>query len=268
MEISLIIVNYKTGPLTAACVESILKQKLPFPLEIIVVDNNSGDESVAFLRSDFPEITVIANDTNLGLAAGVNRGLQEARGKYCLILNPDMIVFPGAIEALRDYFDRHPQAGVAGGQLISANGEVQDSCYRFYTPMTIIYRRTHLGKTKRGRQRVARFLMKDFDHRSTREVDWLLGACLLVRRAALKEVGGMDERFFLYFEDVDWCRRFWEAGWKVVYVPAAKFSHFFQRSSDRGLLGILTNFVGREHLKSAVKYFWKNRGKPLPRRGS
>ncbi|HLD25689.1 MAG TPA: glycosyltransferase family 2 protein [Candidatus Andersenbacteria bacterium] len=264
MKLSIIIVNYNTGPLTAACIRSILAQDVVGGLEIIVVDNASADESVAHLRSDFPEVTVIANGKNVGLAAGVNTGLASTRGKYCLILNPDILVLPGALVSLVTYMDAHPTVGVAGGQLQSPNGEVQESCYRFYSPLTLIYRRTFWGKTARGQREIARFLMKDFDHASIRAVDWLLGACLIVRREAVQEVGGMDERFFLYFEDVDWCRRFLEAGWQVMYVPAARFSHFYQRSSEGGILSVLSHRVGREHLKSAVKYFWKNRGRSLP----
>jgi GT2 family glycosyltransferase len=266
MKLSIIIVNYDTGPLTAACIESILRQELPFSFEIIVIDNASHDESASHLTSDFPEITVLANDKNVGLAAGVNRGLAAAKGDYYLILNPDIIVLPKALETLVSFLQKHKDVGMVGGQLISPNGEIQDSCYRFYTPLTVIYRRTWLGKTRRGRQDVARLLMKDFDHRSVRDVDWLMGACLLVRGAAVREVGGMDERFFLYFEDVDWCRRFWEAGWRISYVPQAQFSHYHQRSSEqRGIFRLLSNWILREHIKSAFKYFSKHRGKVLPR---
>jgi len=266
MKLSIIIVNYNTGPLTAACITSILQQELPFGFEIIVVDNASRDESVSHLQSDFPEINVLANDQNAGLAAGVNKGLSIASGTYFLILNPDIIVLPGALEKLIEYLATEKEVGMVGGQLISPNGEIQDSCYRFYAPLTVIYRRTWLGKTRRGNKDVARLLMKDFDHRSTRDVDWLMGACLLVRAKAVREVGGMDERFFLYFEDVDWCRRFWEAGWRITYVPAAQFSHYHQRSSEqRGVWRLFTNWILREHIKSAFKYFWKHRGKPLPR---
>lgn len=265
MKLSIIIVNYKTAPLTKALVESLLAQPLPAGTEIIVVDNNSGDDSVAFLRSDFPEITVIDNERNVGLAAGVNRGIEAGRGQYYLILNPDMIALPGSIESLVKFMDENPTVGMAGGKLISPNGKLQYSCYRFYTPKTIFYRRTSLGKTMKGREDTARFLMKDYDHKDVKDVDWLMGACLIVRKQVVKQIGGMDERYFLYFEDVDWCRRVWEANWRVTYVPQAQFSHFHQRSSEGGsLLRIFTNRPTREHIKSAIKYFWKFRFKNLP----
>lgn len=266
MKLSIIIVNYNTGPLTRACVTSILQQRLPWRVEIIVVDNASRDESVAFLRSDFPQITVVANERNTGLAAAVNRGLRDRHGKYYLILNPDIIVLPGAIEEMVGYLEREKDVGMVGGQLISPNGIIQESCYRYYTPMTILYRRTWLGNAHRGRHAVARFLMKDFDHQSVKDVDWLMGACLMVRATAVKQVGGMDERYFLYFEDVDWCRRFWQAGWRISYLPSARFSHYHQRSSQQDfLIGSLTNWVVREHIISGLKYFWKFRNQRWPR---
>src|SRR3989344_4947306 len=258
MKLSIIIVNYKMWQLTRALVESLLQDDLPKSTEIIVVDNNSGDDSVYLLRSDFPEITVIDNLENMGLASGVNTALTQAKGTYSLVLNPDMIAIPGSVSSLVSFMDKNPDVGMAGGKLISPNGKLQYSCYRFYTPLTIVYRRTFLGKTKTGKQAIANFLMKDSDHASEQDVDWLMGACLMVRKKAYEEVGGMDERFFLYFEDVDWCRRFWEKGWRVSYVPQAVFSHYHQRSSEKGaLLGIFFNRTTREHIKSAFKYFIK-----------
>jgi N-acetylglucosaminyl-diphospho-decaprenol L-rhamnosyltransferase len=264
MKLSILIVNYNSGALTHSCLESLLKHGLPKAHEIIVVDNASRDDSVAWLRSDWPEITVIANPTNLGLAAAVNQGLAIARGEYVLLLNPDIIAFPGAVEKLIAFMDTHPRAGMAGGKLRSPNGKLQHSAFRFYRPSTIVYRRTWLGSTKRGQAEIDRFLMKDFDHEHVRPVEWLMGSCYILRAAAEREVGGMDERFFLYFEDVDWCRRFWEKGWQVLYVPDAEFSHFHQRQSRSHPFGIITNWTTREHIRSAIKYFMKYRGQPTP----
>lgn len=264
-KLSIIIVNYKTAPLTAALIKSLLSLPLPKASEIIVVDNDSQDDSVYLLRSDFPEITVIDNGRNVGLAAGVNRGIQEAKGQYYLILNPDMIALPNSVQTLVDYMDQHEDVGMAGAKLVSPSGKLQYSCYRFYKPMTIVYRRTPFGKTAHGKAEISRLLMKDFNHKEVKDVDWLMGACLIVRAAAVKKVGGMDDQFFLYFEDVDWCRRMWEAGWRVTYVPQAVFSHFHQRSSEGGSpLSVLFNRSTREHIKSAFKYFLKYRGKEVP----
>ena len=265
MKLSIIIINYNSGALTHACLESLLKQKLPPQTEIIVVDNGSSDTSIPFLRSDFPEIQVIDNKKNLGFAGGLNKGIAQAKGKYYLILNPDIITLPGSVNTLINFLADNSDVGIAGGQLLSPNGDIQDSSFRFYTPATILYRRTFLGRTKRGQAALNKFLMSDFDHKSVRDVEWLMGSCLAVRATAVAEVGGMDERFFLYFEDVDWCRRFWQKGWRVTYFPPAHFSHFHQRRSQQSpLLGILTNWTTREHIRSAIKYFLKYRGQPRP----
>lgn len=265
MLLSIIIVNYNTGALVKSCLESLLLHSLPKRTEIIVVDNASHDESATLLKADFPEITMIANTRNQGLAAGVNAGIARGRGQFYLILNPDILVLPAAIEQLINFMKDHPRVGIAGAQLLSPNDQLQYSCYRYYTLPTIVYRRTFLGKTKRGKKVIDNFLMKDFDHQQTRAVDWLMGACLMVRASAAKEVGGMDEQFFLYFEDVDWCRRFWQKGWQVMYVPQAKFYHFHQRSSEQVTpWAVLTSKAVRHHITSAIKYFWKYRSQPLP----
>jgi len=266
MKLSVIIVSYNSGSLVGSNIESLYREGLPEKTEIIVVDNNSKDDTVAFLRSDFPEITLIANKENLGLAKAVNQGIEAASGDYYLMLNPDIIALPNAVKNLVQFMDEHDDVGLAGGKLLSPNGELQHSCYRFYTPLTVLYRRTPLGKTKAGQRAIDRFLMSDFDHASIKDVDWLMGSCYCLRRKAVDQVGGMDERFFLYFEDVDWCRRFWEKNWRVTYVPQATFSHFHQQSSRRQpLLGIITNWTTREHIRSAFKYFSKYWGKENPR---
>jgi len=258
MKLSVIIVNYNSAALTKACIESILSHPQPSSIEIIVVDNGSQDSGASFLRADFPDVTFIINKENRGLAAAVNQAVRTAAGDYFLLLNPDIVVLDDAISQLVAFMDANQKVGVSGGKLLSPNGQLQYSCFRFYKPLTVIFRRTWLGKTRWGQRENARFLMQDFDHAQVRDVDWLMGSCLMLRADAVKEVGGMDERFFLYFEDVDWCRRFWKAGWRVTWVPQARFSHFHQRSSRKhALFGLLSNWAAREHIRSAVKYFSK-----------
>ena len=265
MKLSIIIVNYNSGGLTHACLQSLKVKELPIAAEAIVVDNASRDQSVPFLKSDFPEIHLIANRENIGLAAAVNQAIKQAKGEYYLLLNPDIVALPGAVINLIKFMDSHPETGVAGGKLLSPNGKLQASCFRFYRLATIIYRRTWLGRSQAGKKEIDRFLMRDFDHKSSKDVEWLMGSCLCLRAKSVAEVGGMDEKYFLYFEDVDWCRRFWEKGWRVTYVPESVFSHFHQRSSGtNSIIGVITNWATREHIRSAIKYFWKYRGRKLP----
>jgi len=155
----------------------------------------------------------------------------------------------------------HPDVGVIGPRLVRPDGSVDESAYRFPTPWIPVYRRTPLGKTSFGKRALAKYLLDDFDRRSTRDMDWVLGAVLMIRREAMDKVGVLDERYFLYFEDTDWCRRFWKAGWRVVYLADAEMVHYHERLSARGpwFLSPLRPST-RIHIASAVKYFakWRN----------
>lgn len=258
MKLSIIIVNYKTPALLKLCIKSIQSSILNIPYEIIVVDSESQEETQETVREDFSEVSFLAFKENIGYAKGVNAGIKKACGDFLLILNPDVIVSEQAIKKMIEFIKNKPQIGIIGPQLINFNGAIQDSCYRFVTPKIILYRRTFLGRFPWTKEKVKNYLMKDWDHQSIREVDWLLGAALMTSKIALDKVGLIDERFFLYFEDVDWCRRFWRAGFKVVYFPYAKMYHYHQRSSaaHRGLLGVFDKAT-RIHIHSAIKYFQK-----------
>ncbi len=261
MLLSIVVTNYKTPDLLRLCLESIKKAGANLDYEIIVVDSEAQEETGEIIKENFSgqDIRLVSFEKNVGYARPVNAGLKEAIGEFVLVLNADMILFTDSLKKMVDYMEKNPKVGLIGPQLLNFNGSVQDSCFRFYRPVTILYRRTFLGKTKEGRTDLAGFLMKDFDRQSARDVDWLLGAALMVRASALKEVGLMDERFFLYFEDVDWCRRFHEAGWSVVYFPEAKMHHYHGRISKKsgGISDIFFNKYTWIHLSSAVKYFWK-----------
>lgn len=264
MDLSVIIVNYGSGRLVKACVDSIRRSPPNANYEVIVVDNASPDDSQELLATEVPGIRFFPQQTNRGFAQGVNVGMAAAQGEFLLILNPDIIVLEGALNSLLQFAQEHPQAAVIAGQLLNPNGSVQDSCFRFYTPFTILARRTPLGMLPFGRRQVARALLKDSDHLTARPVDWVLGACMLVRRKAALEVGPMDGRFFLYFEDMDWCRRFWEMGHEVWYVPAARFAHYYKRASAQEAgVGALLQPITRTHIASGCKYFWKYRGRGL-----
>lgn len=264
MDLSIIIVNYGSGRLVKACVDSIRRSPPQGDYEIIVVDNASPDDSQELLATEVPGIRFVPLKENLGYAAGVNIGIQHAWGELLLILNPDIIVLDGALHTLLQFAREHPRAAVVAGQLINPNGSVQDSCFRFYTPFTILARRTPLGVLPFGRRHLENIFLAGVDHANARPVDWVLGACMLVRRAAVAEVGLMDERFFLYFEDMDWCRRFWEAGHEVWYVPAARFAHYYKRASAQEAgVGALLQPITRTHIASGFKYFWKYRGRGL-----
>lgn len=265
MRLSIIILNYQARGLLKSCLKSIQNARLRLAYEIIVVDNNSGDGSLEMVRQTFPAVRTIAAAVNGGCATGNNLGLLAARGEYALILNPDTTVFPNSIEELVVFLDEHPDAALVGPKLVHPDRSTQLSCFRFPDPLIPILRRTPLGRFDFAQRSLRRYLMKDWDHGSTQAVDWVLGACMLVRTRAIEEVGLMDERFFLYFEDVDWCRRFQAHGFRVYYCPTATLVHYHQRLSaeNPGLRGIFSATT-RTHILSGLLYFMKYRFQERP----
>ncbi|MCX6784510.1 MAG: glycosyltransferase family 2 protein [Candidatus Komeilibacteria bacterium] len=275
-KLSIIILNYKNKGLIKNLIQYLLEVSQAIPFEIIVVDNNSQDSIAADLEKRFanhlngsiePRLIFIQTGKNGGYAYGNNQGLKTAKGDYYLILNPDMAIFEDAIKVLYNFMESHLKVGLAGPQLLNADKTIQDSCRRFPDGLLPLARRTIFGRTAWGKKWNNHFLMKDFDHQKNLPVDWLFGAALMVRAGAAREVGLLDDRYFLYMEDLDWCRRFWAKHWEVWYVAEAKLIHFHQRKSDDdlGAFGIFKK-SGRIHVASWLKYFWKYLGKPLPKK--
>lgn len=266
MELSVVILNYKTRGLLKQCLKGLLARPLEFTNEVIVVDNCSSDGTAAMIREEFPSVRCIENARNAGFAGGMNVGLRDAQGRYLLMLNPDIAILGNAIERMHRFLEERPDAGMCAPRLLNPDGTVQFSCRRFPTPSVITFRRSPLGSFPFAQRALRRFLMIDWDHASNGPVDWALGACLMVRRSAMESVGLFDERFFLYFEDVDWCRRFWEKKLPVYYLGAdAELVHFHQRQSaaSAGMAGIFS-YPTRRHIESGLKYFMKYAGAPLP----
>lgn len=219
------------------------------------------------MREEFPEIKLYAHSNNLGFAKLANRGLKNASGSYLLILNADIVIEKKSVDLLLDYLKNNPDVGVVGPKLINFDGHTQHSFFRFYTPLVILYRRTALGKLRFARKKIDQFLYKDLDSKNPQEVDWIMGSAMMTSKNASSKIGYMEEKFgFLYFEDVDWCRRFWEKKYKVVYYPHSKMYHYHGKGSAsmNALKAIFFNKLTREHIVSGMKYFWKYRGKPNP----
>jgi len=265
MRLSLIILNYKTRDLLKQCLRGLESLQLPFDHEIIVVDNKSGDGSVELVREFFPKVRLIASNENGGFAKGMNLGIREAKGEYFLLLNTDIIVLDDTISRMVAYMDHHQDIGMLGPKLMNADRTIQYSCLRFPKWYTPILRRTPLGRLAWSQKELNRYLMKDWDHTQTRSVNWVLGGFMLVRRKALDEVGAMDENFFLYMEDVDFCRRFWEKKWKVVYFADSQVIHYHKRESAAApwFKGFMS-YPTRLHMKSFWQYLKKYRNVQLP----
>ena len=193
--------------------------------------NNSGEPLDDLARgSGFPT-RVLTPGSNLGYARGVNEGIRATSEENVLVLNPDVRILPGSIEALERAAAEHPRAGILAPKLLHGDGTLQLSARRFYTWRTLLLRRLPLPGVAPRSRTVREHLMEDWDHGDTRPVDWVLGAAMYVRRSAMRDVGLMDERYFLYFEDVDWCQRMWRHGYEVVYCADAPMVHEYARAS-------------------------------------
>ncbi|MFZ2226637.1 MAG: glycosyltransferase family 2 protein [Candidatus Moraniibacteriota bacterium] len=266
MELSIIVTNYKNPELLKLCLNSIKKNYSGKDYELIVADSDTQEDTAMMMREDFPDVTFAPSRQNIGFGGAVKNGYAKSSGEYVLVLNGDTIIKENSIETLLEYSKNNPSVGVVGPQLLGFNEKFQPSCFRFYTPLTIIYRRTFLGKMAFAKKHLAWFSMEDFDHKSIRNVGWLMGSAMLTRRTALEKVGLVDTNFWMYFEDTDWCRRFWENGYRVVYNPNAQIYHYHGKGSagKSVLKTLISNKLAWAHIISALYYFRKYWRKPLP----
>jgi len=193
-------------------------------IEVLVVDNNSQDGSCEAVAEEFPHVRLIRNSMNVGFAAANNQALRDAKGRYLLLLNSDTIVYPGAFRELIRFMDQHTAAGYCGPKLVNSDGTLQPSARRFPTLLSRTFSMTGLAQ----RYTASRHCLDLHGHHqdfAPFTADWLTGACLMVRRQAYEQVGLLDESYFMYFEETDWCRRMAQDGWEGCYLPAAKVMH-------------------------------------------
>ena len=232
-ELSVLIVNYKAGPLLRECLQSIYTGQEGVSLEGIVIDNASPLEDVAFIPGEFPQVKLAVNRHNLGFSRAYNQAIRQARGEFLLLLNPDTTVHPGALSALVSFMKKTPDCGALGAKLLNPDGSVQLSCRNFPSHRTALFSRHSLLTRLFPRNRFSQeYLLSGLDHESPHQVEWVSGACLLTRRKVVEEVGLLDEGYFMYAEDVDWCYRMSQAGWKTYYCPEAVVSHHVGQSSQ------------------------------------
>ena len=262
MDVSIVIVNYKSKDLTLNCLRSIKNADWAgLDYEIMVVDNYSGDLASRDLEP-FGEIKFVMNGRNMGYGAANNQGIGQSQGKYIVIMNPDTSASKDIFIKLFDFMENNPRVGVAGPKQFNLDQTVQETCFRWPGLLTPLYRRTPLGKIGFAKRNLDRFLYKDYNKDKIGEVDWLLGSFLFCRAEALRQVGAFDERFFIYFEDIDLCRRFWGGGWQVIYNPDAVITHNHARQSARTpWYKFFKSIAAWHHLASWVKYLWKWRGR-------
>lgn len=252
-KLSAIIVSFNTRELTLECLRSLEKELAGMESEILLVDNASRDGSVDAIRDSFPHVHVFAMDKNLGFGAANNIAMKEAKGDYLLLLNTDAFPHPCAIAALVSCLEKYPAAGVTGPRLLNRDGTLQRSCFRFPTPIQAWLENLWLSRMFASNSFLGDY--RYWDHATERDVDFVIGACMLVRRSVYLQVGGFDERFFMYQEEADWQRRIHLAGWKVRFVPSAEAVHFGGESGKKEPMRINQHFF-----ESLDKYALKHHG--------
>lgn len=249
--ISVIIVSWNTSGLLRDCLNSIRTSGGSLVQESIVVDNASRDGSPEMVAGEFPEVTLIRLGENVGFARANNIGLKRAAGSWLALVNSDVVVHPGCFEQLVNYLEAHGAAGLVGPAVFGEDGKLQPSCRRLPTIGSIACRSLALDSV------LSRWKPPCPDRTHPVDVEVLSGCFWVARREAFEQVGGLDERFFFYAEDVDWCKRFGDAGWKVAFVPAATATHFGGRSSATAPFR-----YSIELLRANLAYWRKHRGVP------
>lgn len=239
VDLAVVIVNYNVAPLLQRCLQSVLNSQGPFTFRVCVVDNNSQDDSVAMVRKEFPDVKLIANQVNVGYPAANNQGLRaldvgdgDEGPRFALLLNPDTEVPPDAFAHLLAYMDANEDVGVVGPKLVLPDGTLDLACRRGFDSMSaLVYRMLGLSTLFPQSRRFARYNMTYLDEDELAEVDSVVGAFMLVRVAALRTVGLLDARFWMYGEDLDWAKRIKDAGWRIVYNPQVTVLHVKRASS-------------------------------------
>lgn len=225
-DLSIAIITWNARADLKKCLDSIFQSSGDFSFEIIVVDNNSSDDSCELITANYPEIHLIQNPKNCGVARARNQAIKAASGKYVLLLDVDTEVRSGALAALIEFADANPDAGIIGSKLVDGDNRLQHTCRQFPSILTYIFRRLSFMPFFDQSRRLREHIMADWDHSQTREVDYVVGACQLIRREVLDDVGYLDKRFFYGPEDVDFCLRAHLHGWKIFYFPHATVVHF------------------------------------------
>ncbi|MFA6593998.1 MAG: glycosyltransferase family 2 protein [Candidatus Buchananbacteria bacterium] len=252
-QLSIIIVSYKVKDLLVKCLDSIYKNQGDLTLEIIIVDNASGDGTAETIKEKFPQARLIASNKNLGFAKANNLAIKQATGEQVLLLNPDTEIFSDTLSKSLEVLKRYGDCGVLGVQMFYPDGRPQPSVRRLPTLWPIILMLLKLPKFFPHLKSIDYYLAEDFNYAKEQEAEQVMGAFMLIPRLVLDKIGLLDERFFVWFEEVDFCRRARQAGYKIIYTPAAKIIHYGGKSF--GQQKVITNQW--RFFKSAVLYFLK-----------
>lgn len=233
MDVSIIIVSWNTKDILHNCLQSVCGQTENIDYEIIVVDNASTDDSVGMVKRQFPQVVLIENSENRGFAAANNQGLALAKGRYVLLLNSDTIILGSSIANTVYFADDHPEAAVIGCRVLNPDKTLQHTCFMYPSLLNMFLESSYLYKIFPQSRFFGREEMAWWDGEDVRKVDVVKGCFMLVRHKAIDQVGVMDERFFMYAEETDWCYRFGKVGWDILYTPGAEIIHLCRASTDQ-----------------------------------
>lgn len=251
MQVSIIIVNYNTKGLLENCIRSIIKTTKEVTYEIIVVDNNSTDGSPDMVQNLFPHIRLLSNKENIGFSCANNMAYRSSKGDHLLFLNSDTLIQDGAIEEMIDYLNTHPQVGIVGPKILNPQQQPTRSYMRFLDLKKLFLGSKYFKILVDVEEYRIHFPF--YDYASVRQVPWLSGACMMVKRNIFEEAGLFDEHYFLYLEDMDLCLQVSKLGYHIVYLPSAAITHVFGGSSS----GRVENLI-QLHKNSMAYYFKKN----------
>ena len=252
--VSAVVVSYNSAAYLPDCVRSLRSEGVG---DVVVVDNASSDASVAAVLAADPAVNVVETGANLGFGTGANRGVEASTGEYVLILNPDTVVEPGTVKALVDALEGDAGLAAVGPRMENVDGSLYPSVRRFPN-FTVAFGHAFLGLVWPHNRYTRSYRMLDWDHdRPAADVDWVGGACLLVRRSAFDTVGGFDEQYFMYVEDVDLCWRLGRAGWRIGYEPAGRVVHALGGSSRLEPYRMIA-----EHHRSLLRFVSKSSDGP------
>ncbi len=253
-DLSIIIVNFNVKPLLNKCLNSIFNFQTGLKFEVIVVDNHSEDQSAEMVKGCFPNVCLIENLENLGFSSACNQGIKSSRGRYLLFLNPDTEFTAGGISEMIKFMDSNPSIGVCGPKMVDPEGKIQFSARSFPSYLTSISStQSMLNRFFPKNPWSGKYLLKDLDRNQKAEMDWVSGSCMLTTRGMIEKIGPLDERFFMYAEDVDFCYRAKKAGYLVYYLPECMVVHHIGKSTQRRKTEMLV-----EHHRSMFHFYRKH----------
>lgn len=262
MKLSVIVVSWESAGELPKCLKAVFESKAEWDYEVLLIDNSSRDGSPELIRKEFPRVRLVENHRNRGFAQAVNQGMTLSRGDYLLLLNPDVVLLPGALEAMAGYLDSHPDVGALAPQMVFPDGAVQASCREFPSYQVLLWEMTGLSRLFPTHRVLGRWKMGYFDHATEREVEQPMASCFMLRREVLEKAGYLDEDFPLYFNDVDWCFRMRHEKVKIVFFPGARAVHDLGASTTRHPYGKALLHKGMhdflaKHDTGKLKFLWK-----------